>query len=301
MLPDDSEPPRSVPAPIPAAIPASGASGGDAPRSSLHAALRRNLTAVRERVDAAARACGRGDRPALIAVTKSIPTPVARALVELGQLDLGENRLQVLEPKRAAFNSAPPRDAQGAPLAPHWHFIGHLQRNKAARVLAQVDALHSVDSPRLVEALVRADGALDHPVDLFLQVKLWPENSKSGLEEDELDAALDALAGCSRLRTVGLMTMAPLVEGADEARRAAEVVFRGLAEVGRRLEDRPWHRPWDWGGAGASDAGPRAGAPALSMGMSDDLEAAVAAGSHFLRIGRALFQDLPDPADWPNP
>jgi PLP dependent protein len=259
---------------------------------------------VRARIDAAARAFDRTDRPALLAVTKSVPPAVARALVELGQVDLGENRLQVLEPKREAFAQAAPTDARGRPLAPRWHFIGHLQRNKAARVLGQVDALHSVDSLRLVRALVRADDGLDHPVDIFLQVKLcperWPEEAKGGLSVDELEAAFDALAPCTWLRPVGLMTMAPLVEDAEAARAAADFVFGELADVGRRLADRPW-RGCGSGAADADAASVSVHGPALSMGMSDDLEAAVAAGSHWLRVGRALFQDLPDPADWPNP
>ncbi|QDU84787.1 Pyridoxal phosphate homeostasis protein [Planctomycetes bacterium Pla163] len=259
---------------------------------------------MRARIDAAARTCGRSDRPALLAVTKSIPPAVARALVELGQVDLGENRLQVLEPKREAFVHRAPTDDRGHPLAPRWHFVGHLQRNKAARVLGQVDALHSVDSPRLVEALVRADEGLDHAVDLFLQVKLcperWPEESKGGLAVDELEAAFDALAACTHLRPVGLMTMAPLVEDGEAARAAAAVVFGELADVGRRLAGLPWSQS---GGASSAcdDNRPTVLGPALSMGMSDDLEAAVAAGSHWLRVGRALFRDLPDPTTWPNP
>lgn len=250
-------------------------------RSDLHRALARNLDAVRARVDAAAVAAGRSDRPQLLAVTKSVEPDVARALVEVGARDLGENRLQVLEPKRAALDAEPPTAPGGAPLPPpRWHFVGHLQRNKASRVLRQVDVLHSADSPRLVDALVVASERLDRPVEVFAQVKLWPEDDKGGLAPDELHEALDRLAAAPRLVPVGLMTMAPLLESPEACENAARRVFRELAE-----------RSADLAATGRWFDGP----PQLSMGMSDDLEAAVAAGSHWLRIGRALFGDLPRP------
>lgn len=242
-------------------------------RSDLHRALSRNLEAVRERVDAAARACGRADRPRLLAVTKSVPADVARALAEIGQSDLGENRLQVLEPKLAAFAERAP-----AGPTPRWHFIGHLQRNKAARVLRQVDVLHAVDSLRLVEALVRAADGLDRPVEVFAQVKLWAEDNKGGLEEQELTDAIERLAAAPNLSCVGLMTMAPLLDDPAARDDAAATVF----ERARALADR-------LAAAGAPFSRP----PLLSMGMSDDLEAAVRAGTDWLRIGRALFRDLP--------
>ena len=245
--------------------------------SPLHRALARNLAAVRARVDTATRAAGRADAPRLVAVTKSVPAPVARALAEIGQVELGENRLQVLEPKLAAFADEPPRLAADAPPV-RWHFVGHLQRNKAARVLRQVDALHAADSPRLVEALARAAADLERTVEVFVQVKLWPEENKGGLAPDEVADAVARLAAAPNLSPVGLMTMAPLLDDPAAREDAAATVFEGARDLADRLVD-----------AGA----PFAGRPLLSMGMSDDLEAAVRAGSDWLRIGRALFVDLP--------
>ena len=250
-------------------------------RSELHRALARNLDAVRARVDAAAHAAGRAERPRILAVTKSVSADVARALVEVGQRDLGENRLQVLEPKLAAFAAAPPATDPDAP-PPRWHFVGHLQRNKAARVLRQADVLHAVDSPRLVEALARAAATLERPVEVFAQVKLWPEENKGGLAPDEVGDALARLAAAPNLSPVGLMTMAPLLDDPAAREDAASTVF----ERARALADRL-----------AAAGAPFAGRPLLSMGMSDDLEAAVRAGSDWLRIGRALFRDLPTDPD----
>jgi uncharacterized pyridoxal phosphate-containing UPF0001 family protein len=176
----------------------------------------------------------------------------------------------------AALAAEPPRSADGSPLAVRWHFVGHLQRNKVGGVVAACDAVHSVDSLRLLDALADAARARVQPLEVYLQVKLWPEADKGGLAPHEVEPALDALARAPGLAAAGLMTMAPLLEG-EAALRAAREVFEGLATLARGLAGRPFvhGRPW------------------LSMGMSDDLEPAVSAGSDWLRIGRALFHGLP--------
>ncbi|MEZ5980374.1 MAG: YggS family pyridoxal phosphate-dependent enzyme [Planctomycetota bacterium] len=240
--------------------------------AALLAALTRNVEAVRARVDAAARACGRSDRPLLLAVTKSVGPRVAGALHELGQEDLAENRLQELERKCDALGTAA-RDA----AAPRWHFVGHLQRNKARRALTLASVVHSVDSLELLGTLARVAAEEGLRRSVFLQVKLADEENKGGLRPDELEAALDAAGRATGLSLRGLMVMAPLVEG-DGARTAAASVFAELASLARLHGDRPWET----------------GRALLSMGMSDDLEEAVAAGSDVLRIGRALFEGIDD-------
>jgi hypothetical protein len=249
-------------------------------RSPVHERLAANLAGVRERIVAAARAAGRSTEPAhlprVLAVSKSVGPDVARALVEIGQSDLGENRLQVLEEKRRAFATQPPRAADGRALPLSWHFVGHLQRNKVKDVVAVCDVVHSVDSARLLAALGEAAAAAQRRIEVFLQVKQWPEENKGGFAPTEVAAALDALERAPFLAPVGFMTMAPLTDEAAQSAAAREV-FEGLAALARVHAGRGFVH----------------GAPQLSMGMSDDLEAAVAAGTHWLRIGRALFEGLP--------
>ena len=256
-------------------------SPAEAARSPVHARLAANLAAVRERIVAAAQSSGRAAHlPRILAVSKSVAPDVARALVEIGQADLGENRLQVLEEKRRAFAAQPPRAIGGADvdteLAVRWHFVGHLQRNKVKDVVQSCDVVHSVDSPRLLAALAQAASAALRRIEVFLQVKLWPEENKGGFAPSEVDAALDAVLAAPFLAPAGFMTLAPLVDEAAQL-AAARQVFADLAALAHSHAGRAFAH----------------GAPQLSMGMSDDLEAAVAAGTHWLRIGRALFEGLP--------
>ena len=224
-----------------------------------------NLGAIRERL---ARAAAAADRdPAgitLLAVSKSVQPELAANLAHLGQVDFGENRLEGLDPKRAFF------EARG--LAARWHYIGHIQRNKACRVVERSDVIHSIDSLRLLNAVIRHAEELERQPDLYLQVKIADEADKHGMHPAELPEAIDtALAARAHVRLVGLMVMAPLV-GADAERRAAA---RAVFEATRDL----------------AAARPEL-ALGLSMGMTGDFEEAVHAGSTVLRIGTALFQGV---------
>lgn len=243
--------------------------GAEAP--GLPAAARRqlaqNLAAVRARIDAAARAADRDPKAVrLLAVTKSVPPVVAAALVELGQVDLGENRLPSLDAKRAHFA------ATGH--AARWHYIGHVQRNKARKVLERSDIVHSVDTPRLLDAVLRLGTELELKPRVYLQVKLTDEADKHGLSIDELAGALEvarAAQTAGRLDLVGLMSMAPLSGEAEERERAAVEVFERTRDLAAGWPDLDL---------------------ALSMGMTGDFEAAIRAGSTTVRIGSALFQGV---------
>src|SRR5918998_6022642 len=125
--------------------------------------LEQNLAAVRARIDAAARAAGRDPSSvALLAVSKTWPADAVRALAALGQADFGENRAQELAAKAAELTDLPLR----------WHFVGQLQRNKAAAVVRLGAVVHSVDRLSLVAALGRAGEAASRPVDVLVQVDL---------------------------------------------------------------------------------------------------------------------------------
>lgn len=231
----------------------------------------RNLERVRARVDAACAAAGRDDRPTLVAVSKSVGPDLTAAVVLAGALDLGENRAQAFVEKHAALDGLRP--------APRWHFIGHLQRNKARRVVERADVVHSVDSPRLAEALARLTSELERPLEVFVEVDLTGEAAKHGHAPDELAPTLGILAAAPHIGLLGLMAMGPLEERPG---RTTEHVFAEAASLGASLAE---EHPDAFVG----------GRCRLSMGMSGDLEIAVRHGATHVRVGSALFEGLPRP------
>ena len=243
--------------------------------------LEEHLRAVRARIDVAARAAGRDPASvALLAVSKTRPSADVRALLALGQQDFGENRAQELVEKAAELADVPVR----------WHFIGQLQRNKAAAVARLGAVVHSVDRLPLAQVLDRVGQDIGRPVEVLLQVDLGGRHlegrhlegqhledraggptPRGGAEPSVVPALADSVAGCPGLRLRGLMAVAPL--GGDPA-----AAFGRLAELAARV--RAEHP----------------GAVELSAGMSGDLEAAVAAGATVVRVGTALFGARPLPS-----
>ncbi len=230
------------------------------------ARLEDNLRAVRARIAAAAAAAGRDpSEVALLAVSKTWPATDVRALATAGQRDFGENRAQELVGKAPELADLPLR----------WHFVGQLQRNKAAAVARLGAVVHSVDRPSLVGALDRA-GQEASPVEVFVQVDLGGHAGgavpRGGADPADVPALAELVAGAPGLRLRGLMAVAPLGEDPRPA-------FDRLAALAARVRaDHP-------------------GAVDLSAGMSGDLEAAVAAGATIVRVGTALFGDRPLPCD----
>jgi pyridoxal phosphate enzyme (YggS family) len=224
--------------------------------------LRDNLASVRGQIADAARRAGRApDAVRLVAVTKRCPLDVARALVALGQHDLGENYPQELWRKADALAGTPAR----------WHLIGHLQSNKARRTYPLVRLVHSVDSLKLLRLLDELAAATHDPAQVYLQVNCSGEVSKHGWTPEGLLADAEVVASCGRIPIKGLMTMAALDAPAEAARPA----FRLLRETRDRLRER----------AGMP-------LPELSMGMSNDYRVAVDEGATLVRIGSALFEGV---------
>ncbi|HVZ86487.1 MAG TPA: YggS family pyridoxal phosphate-dependent enzyme [Polyangia bacterium] len=217
------------------------------------------LAEVRARVAAAEKAAG---RPAgavrLLAVSKKMSADDVRAAAAAGQRAFGENYAQELRDKRAelASNATPPE----------WHYIGPLQSNKVKYVAGQVALLHTIDSLALLEA-VEARGAAQA---CLVQVNVAGEAQKRGVAPAELPALLDRFAAAAHVRCAGLMVIPPLTENPEDARPH----FAAL----RALRDREAARP-------------RANVDLreLSMGMSGDLEIAVAEGATIVRVGTAIF------------
>ena len=237
--------------------------------------LRRNLARVRERIDSAAAGVG-GPAPTLIAVSKTVDAVASRALIEEGVKDLGENRAAPFTEKadtlRGSFDDP---ETEG----PRWHFIGHLQRNKARRVIERAHVIHSVDSTRLAEAITRICGELGRAVEVFVEVNLTGEERKHGHAPEGVGPTLDVLAASPWVRVLGLMAMGPLDERegitTDSVFEKARILASNLA-----LER----------GEGTFHEG----RCQLSMGMSGDLEAAIRNGATHVRVGSALFEGLDD-------
>ncbi|WP_116947649.1 YggS family pyridoxal phosphate-dependent enzyme [Jiangella endophytica] len=232
--------------------------------------IRANLAAVRARVDAACAAAGRApDEVEVLLATKTQPAGRIAVAVAAGARLIGENRVQELAAKDAELT------ATAAPASFERHFIGHLQSNKVNQVLRYVACVQSVDSVELAERLQRRLEVLDRTLEVLVQVNTSGEASKSGVAPDEAVAVVKEVAALDRLRVRGLMTVG--LQSPDEA--AVRASYRGL----RVLRDR------------AADV-IGAGLPVLSMGMSGDLEAAVAEGATLVRIGSAVFGARPRPA-----
>jgi len=242
------------------------------PSTLLHSPLEENLRGLRRRLDRAASEAGRRpDEVRILAVTKAVGPEVAAEIARLGLRELAENRASELERKARAFAAL----GEDAPEV-RWHFIGHLQRNKARRVARLAAVIHSVDSLALLDTLERIASDEDLRLAIYLQVDATGEARKTGFAPEDAPAAVRRAKACPHLTLLGLMGMGPLEEREDRTTRA---VFAELADLARRLERDP-----DLAGAFAD------GRCKLSMGMSGDLEEAVRAGTDLVRVGGALFR-----------
>jgi PLP dependent protein len=214
---------------------------------------------VRERIERARLRAGHTGPVTLVAVTKTHPAATVRAAIAAGIGDVGENRVQELDAKVAEVGRG----------AVRWHLIGHLQRNKAARAVALADLIHSLDSVRLAQALSAAAVAAGTTVRALVQVNTSGEASKFGLAAEEAVEAVGRMAELPALALEGLMTMAPFTDDQGVVRRTFAAARR-LAEEARRQV-------------------PAFTGRQLSMGMSNDFEAAVEEGSTLVRVGSSLF------------
>jgi hypothetical protein len=220
------------------------------------------VAAVRERI---ARAADRAARPpesiTLVAVSKTFPADAVRAAFAAGVRDFGENRVQEAEPKVESLSDL---GRQGL----RWHLVGHLQSNKARRAAALFDLVHSLDSLELSRRLAHAAQECGREARALVQVDLAGEQTKFGLPEAQLMAALEALRGTAGIRVVGLMLLPPWLDEPDRVRPYFQRL-RGLLDE-------------------AAAAGLVAGRE-LSMGMSHDFEVAIAEGATMVRVGTAIF------------
>jgi PLP dependent protein len=221
------------------------------------------LQSVRRRVAEAASAAGRApDSVRLVAVSKLQPVAMVRGAATAGQVDFGENYVQEGCDKIAALADVP---------GLVWHFIGQLQGNKTREVAEHFHWVHTVDRGRIAARLSAQRPAHMPPLQVLLQVSLADEPGKGGVTPAELPALAAAVAVLPRLQLRGLMCIPPPVADVEAQRQP----FRQLHELLAALQ--------------------AAGHPVdtLSMGMSDDLEAAVLEGATLVRVGTAIFGRRP--------
>lgn len=212
--------------------------------------VRESCLRVFDRIHNAAVRSGRDPKSIrLIAVTKTVPAEKIRQAVECGVSEVGENRLQEALPKR--------EELRDVPLT--WHFIGHLQTNKAKKVVENFDWIQCVDRPELAGKLNQSAAK---PVPVLIEVKLHEEPNKSGVGEAALAGFVEQFAEYDRLQLRGLMAIPPLFENPESVRP----YFRKLRQLGGQL-----------------------GLKELSMGMSNDFEVAIEEGATMVRVGTALF------------
>jgi PLP dependent protein len=221
--------------------------------------LNANLEALRARIAAACAAAGRpASDVTLVAITKTFPASDVRLLAELGVTDIGENRDQEAAPKAAACADLYP--------ALRWHFVGQLQVNKTKSVVRYADVVHSVDRPRLIDALGSRARAAGRVVTCLIQVDLDPDPDpgRGGAPPGAVPALAGQVAAADGLLLGGVMAVAPLGSPPRQA-------FRRLAEIAAVVRtDHP-------------------GAVMISAGMTGDLEEAIAEGATHVRVGTALL------------
>ncbi|MDA8109758.1 MAG: YggS family pyridoxal phosphate-dependent enzyme [Betaproteobacteria bacterium] len=228
------------------------------------ATVKANLQAVRQRIARAAAAAGRDPAAiALLAVSKTHPAALVEQAVRAGQRSFGENYVQEALQKMDALAAWP----GGAAPALEWHLIGPLQSNKTRVVAERFQWVQSLDRERIAQRLSEQRPAGLAPLEVLLQVNVSGEASKSGVAPREAPAVARAVAQLPRLRLRGLMAI-PEPSGDAALQRAR---FRAVRELFEELKERGL----------ALDT--------LSMGMSDDLEAAIAEGATMVRIGTAIF------------
>ncbi len=201
----------------------------------------------------------------LICVSKTYPDSDVALLYELGERNFGENQVSELEKKAQALVQTCPEIK--------FHMIGHLQTNKVKKLFSvpRLVSIHSVDSLRLIEAMLKEEKHLTHTMNIFLQVKTSDEAEKSGFEsEGELQEAIQLLSTSSMLKFYGLMTMGKI--RTDDQLADAKVCFQKLLDIRNKLKKSFPELPFK-----------------LSMGMSADYPLASQMGADWVRVGSLIF------------
>jgi PLP dependent protein len=223
--------------------------------------IRNNLRKIQEHIATIARECGRSpDDIQLVAVSKTVSTAAIREAIEAGQHVFGENYIQEAQQKISELNTTA-----------SFHFIGHLQSNKAKTAAEIFDVIETIDRFKLAAALSRHLVSIHRTVKILVQVNIGNEDQKSGVVPNYTEQLLRDIRTLPNLKVVGLMAIPPFTETAELARPYFKKM-RDLAEYLAKMD--------------LFSAGEKV---ELSMGMSDDYPVAIAEGATIVRVGTAIF------------
>jgi len=218
------------------------------------------LHIVRDKVSQAALKVGRNPEDIqIIAVTKTVDIPQMEEAIAAGITAVGENRVQEITKKYPLLKEKV-----------DWHLIGHLQTNKVKYIIDKVKMIHSLDRFSLVKEISKRAQQQGIVMPVLVQVNVAEEESKFGLKVEEVIPFLKDIVGIKGLKILGLMTMAPFVEDAEEVR----YVFRDLRNLAEKI---------------TKQAIPGVEMKHLSMGMTNDYEVAVEEGATLIRVGTGIF------------
>ena len=217
-----------------------------------------NIQIIRDKVNEAAQKCGRDSTEiTLMAVSKYQPVSSIQEAITAGQLIFGENKVQEGVDKVAQFDESV-----------EWHMIGHLQRNKARKVVTSFDCIHGVDSLKLASHINNIAIDLNKVVSIYLQINIAKEPQKSGFLVEQLEADFTQITQLSNLKIMGLMCIPPATETAENSRKW----FSETRKLKEKLE---------------ADFSIKL--PGLSMGMSSDFDIAIEEGATIVRVGSTIF------------
>jgi pyridoxal phosphate enzyme (YggS family) len=223
--------------------------------------LKQRLEHIKERIRQAAKSCNRNpDSIRLVAVSKTVPAETVKEAIEAGATILGENYVQDAREKFDALVHYPVS----------WHFIGHLQSNKAKYAVRLFDLIHSVDSLKLARALDKEAKKVDKIQPILVQVNISGEDTKSGISAEDAPGLISEISHLKNLSIKGLMTMPPYFYQPEKVRP----YFAALRELRDQMKKQSL---------------PNVSLEELSMGMTGDFEVAIEEGATLVRIGTAIF------------
>ena len=223
--------------------------------------MKQRLEQIKQRIRQAAESCNRdADSVRLVAVSKTIAADIVKEAIEAGVTTLGENYVQEARDKFKALAQYPVS----------WHFIGHLQSNKAKYAVRLFDLIHSVDSLKLARELDKQAGKLDKIQPILVQINISAEDTKSGISIDEAPRLIAEISRLKNLAVKGLMTMPPYFYQPEKV----QPFFAALRNLRDQIREQ---------------SPPNVSLDELSMGMTGDFEVAIKEGATLVRIGTAIF------------
>ncbi len=220
-----------------------------------------NIKNIRERIHRACFRCGRKpEEVTLVAVTKTFGFDMVKEAADAGQLDFGENYVQELNEKRNELRN----------LNVRWHFIGHLQTNKAKYIAGYVHLVQTVDNVRIAEEIQKRAQMHSRIIDILVEVHTTSEATKAGVTPEKTLDLVKQISSFKNVRIQGLMTMGPFSDDPNDSRPS----FQQLVHVQKRIE---------------REGIPGVSAKQLSMGMTHDFEVGIEEGATIVRLGTAIF------------